>query len=163
MYSEITVHNYCLSIPATANGMIRATQKFPTIRYVVISTLSALTKTTICMNSALLTISSLTVSLVSDQDSQLKQLYYQLSILGFLYWITKMQSVQFSLISLKHLTLSHKPLLDSLSLLDPPLLLVWLHSYLQGRTQQVIIALSSKSEVTSGVPQGSIILFINIS
>ena len=163
MYSEITVHNYCLSIPATANGMIRATQKFPAIRYVVISTLSA-TKTTICMNSALLTTSSLTVSLVSDQDSQLKQLYYQLSILGFLYWITKMQSVQFSLISLKHLTLSHKPLLDSLSSLDlPPFLLVWLHSYLQGRTQQVIIALSSKSEVTSGVPQGSIILFINIS
>ena len=107
MYSEITVHNYCLSIPATANGMIRATQKFPAIRYVVISTLSALTKTTICMNSALLTTSSLTVSLVYDQDSQLKQLYYQLSILGFLYWITKMQSVQFSLISLKHLTQSH--------------------------------------------------------
>ena len=41
----------------------------------------------------------------------------------------------------------------------PPLLLYWLHSYLQGCTQQIIIggSLSSKSQVTSGVPQGSIL------
>ena len=40
-----------------------------------------------------------------------------------------------------------------------PLLLSWLHSYLQGHTQQVIIngSLFSKSEVTSSVPQGSIL------
>ena len=61
---------------------------------------------TTCMNFVLLTTSSLTVSLVSDQDSQLKQLYYLLSIVGFLHWLTKMESVQFSLISLKHSTQS---------------------------------------------------------
>ena len=32
---------------------------------------------------------SLIVSLASDQDSQLKQFYYLLSILGFLHWISK--------------------------------------------------------------------------
>ena len=37
--------------------------------------------------------------------------------------------------------------------------LSWLHSYLQDHTEQVIIngSLSSKSQVTSGVPQGSIL------
>ena len=54
----------------------------------------------------LFTTSFLIVSWVSNQDSQLKQLYYLLSILRFLHWVSKMQSVQFSLISLKHLTLS---------------------------------------------------------
>ena len=57
-------------------------------------------------------------------------------------------------------SIPHKPLLDSLSLLNlPPLLLSWLHSYLQGHTQQVIInvSLSSKSQVTSGVPKDSIL------
>ena len=48
---------------------------------------------TICINFVLLTTSSLTVSLVSNQDSQLKQLYYLLSILGFLHLIAKMPSV----------------------------------------------------------------------
>ena len=66
---------------------------------------SNVTSLTICKNFVLLT-SFLIVSLVFDQDSQLKQLYYLLSILGFLHWITKMQSVAFSSISLKHLTLS---------------------------------------------------------
>ena len=50
----------------------------------------------------------------------------------------------------------HRPLLDSLPSLDlPPLLLFWLHSFLQGHTQQVIIngSISSKSQVTSGVPK----------
>ena len=56
---------------------------------------------TICINFVLLTTSSLTVSLVSDQDSQLKELYYLLSILGFLHLI-----VQYSLVSQKHSTLS---------------------------------------------------------
>ena len=55
----------------------------------------------------------------------------------------------------------HKSLLDSLSSLDLLLLLLLscLHSYLQGHTQQVIInaSLSSKSEVSFGVPQGSIL------
>ena len=54
----------------------------------------------------------------------------------------------------------HRPLLDSLPSLDlPPLLLFWLHSFLQGHTQQVIIngSISSKSQVTSGVPQVSIL------
>ena len=109
----------------------------------------------------LLTTSFLIVSLVSDQDSQLKLLYCKFSILGFLHWITKYAvcAVFF------HLTkafdsVPHKPLLDSLSSLDLlPFLLPWLHSYLQGRTHQVIIncSLSSKSQVTSGVHQGSIL------
>ena len=43
------------------------------------------THLTICMNFVLLTTSSLTVSLVSDQDFQLKKLYYLLLILGFLH------------------------------------------------------------------------------
>ena len=54
----------------------------------------------------------------------------------------------------------HKSLLHSLSSLNlPPLLLSWLHSFLQGCIQQVIIngSLCSKSQVTSGVPQGSIV------
>ena len=54
----------------------------------------------------------------------------------------------------------HKPLLDFLSFLGlPPFFLSWLHSYLQDHTKQVIIngSLSSKSQVTSGVPQGSIL------
>ena len=54
----------------------------------------------------------------------------------------------------------HKPLLDSLSSLNlTPLSLSWLHSYLQVPTQQVVIndSHSSKSQVTSGVPQGSIL------
>ena len=38
-----------------------------------------ITYLTICVNFVLLATSSLTVSLVSDQDSQLKQLYYLLS------------------------------------------------------------------------------------
>ena len=54
----------------------------------------------------------------------------------------------------------HKSLLHSLSSLNlSPLLLSWLHSFLQGCIQQVIIngSLCSKSQVTSGVPQGSIV------
>ena len=64
----------------------------------------------------------------------------------------------------------HKPLLDSLSSLSlPPHLLLWFHSYLCNRTQQVIVngSSSSRSPAVSGVPQGSIfgpllfILYIN--
>ena len=54
----------------------------------------------------------------------------------------------------------HRPLLDSLSSLNiPPILVSWFHSYLQGRTQKVVIegSHSSKSHVISGVPQGSIL------
>ena len=55
---------------------------------------------------------------------------------------------------------SQAPILNSSSSLYLPLLLLyWLHSYLQGYTQQIIIggSLSSKSQVTSGVLQGSIL------
>ena len=48
----------------------------------------------------------------------------------------------------------HRPLLDSLSSLNiPPILVSWFHSYLQGRTQQVVIvgSHSSKSHVIFGV------------
>ena len=72
-----------------------------------------------------------------------------------------MQSVQSSSISQKHLTLFlTSPYSTSLSLLNlPPLLLSWLHSYLQDRTQEVIIngSLSFKFQVISGVPQCSIL------
>ena len=69
-----------------------------------------------------------------------------------------MQSVQFSFLSMKHLTLSFTSLY-----LTPYLCLTFLlsclHSYLQGCAQQVIIngSLSSKSQVISGVLQGSIL------
>ena len=112
------------------------------------------------MTFVLLITSFLTVSLVSELDSQLKQLYYIPSILGFLHWILKKQPVQSSSISQKHLAVPHKPLLDSLSSLDlSPLLLSWLHSDLQGHIQQIILNgfLSSKCQVTSGVSQGPIL------
>ena len=83
-----------------------------------------------------------------------------MSILGFLHWIAKCSLCTFFNLTKAFDSLSHKPLLHSLSLLNlPPLCLSWLHSYLQGHTQQVIIngSLSSKSQVTSGVPQGFIL------
>ena len=49
----------------------------------------------------------------------------------------------------------HRPLLDSLSSLNiPPILVSWFHGYLQDCTQQVVIegSHSSKSHVISGVP-----------
>ena len=64
----------------------------------------------------------------------------------------------------------HRPLLDTLlSYNIPPHLVNWIQSYLTHRSQQVVIdnSFSSKSDVISGVPQGSIlgplffILYIN--
>ena len=75
-----------------------------------------------------------------DQDFQLKQLYYLLSILGFLYWISKMESVQFSSISLKYLSLSLTSLYWTLYLRMTLLLFF-------------ALAISFISQVTSGVPK----------
>ena len=54
----------------------------------------------------------------------------------------------------------HKPLLDCLSAIDlPSALLIWLNNYLFDCSQQVVVngSTSSKSHVSSGVPQGSIL------
>ena len=56
----------------------------------------------------------------------------------------------------------HKPLLNCLSAIDlPSALLIWLNNYLFDRSQQVVVngstGTSSKSHVSSGVPQGSIL------
>ena len=95
---------------------------------------------------------------VSDPDSQLRKLYYLLLILGFLYWVSKS--------SLCCLFWPHKciwlcPLQAPacLFIFTQPSPSFLVSSYLQGHTQQVAIndSLSSKSQVTSGVPQGSIL------
>ena len=54
----------------------------------------------------------------------------------------------------------HKPLLECLSAIDlPSALLIWLNNYLFDHSQQVVVngSTSSKSHVSSGVPQGSIL------
>ena len=109
------------------------------------------------MTFVLLITTFLIVIFVSDLDSQLKQLYYTLSINGFFHWILKRSLLQ------SHKAFDsapYKPLLDFIYSLDFPfLLLSWLHSYLQGHIQQVIINgfLSFKSQIASGVSQGPIL------
>ena len=78
------------------------------------------TSLTICTSFVLLITSFLIVSLVSNWDSQLKQLYYLLSILGFLHWISKCSLCGFFDLTEAFNSVPHKTLIDSLPSLDLP-------------------------------------------
>ena len=116
----------------------------------------------ICMISVYLINFFLTLNSVFVLVSLLKLLY--LSILHS--WHTSLDSnnsvcsVFFDLTKAFD-SVPHKPLLDCLSAIDlPSALLIWLNNYLFDRSQQVVVngsTSSSKSHISSGVPQGSIL------